>query len=180
MPIRDQIQNDYFEWMIRIVCGERYSKETSYRRLLMHLHTTVFDYTIPMDANRADDGIQLRRRYCLYHGQIDRSYLNIGECTVLEMMIALALRCEEEIMDDPDVGDRTSQWFWLMVTNLGLGGITDDSYDREYVSDVLDRFLNREYEPNGRGGLFWIRKCTDDLRDIEIWRQMMWYLNTIV
>ena len=179
MTIRDQVQNDYFEWMVDIVCGYRYSKELSNRKLLMHLHTTVFDYTIPMDANRADDGIQLRRRYCLYHN-VDRSYLNIGECTVLEMMIALAIRCEEEIMDDPDVGNRTAQWFWTMITNLGLSDMTDDVYDRRYVTNVLNRFLDRDYEPDGRGGLFRIRKCQDDLRDVEIWCQMMWYLNTIV
>lgn len=133
-----------------------------------------------MDANRADDGIQLRRRYCLYHAQIDRSCLNIGECTVLEMMVALALRCEEEIMDDPEIGNRTAQWFWLMITNLGLGGMTDNAYDRRRVSDILERFIDREYEPDGRGGLFWLRKCQEDLRDVEIWRQLMWYLNTIV
>lgn len=179
MSIRDQVQNEYFEWLVDIVCGYRYSKELSNRKLLMHLHTTVFDYTIPMDANRADDGIQLRRRYCLYH-DADRSYLDIGECTVLEMMIALALRCEEEIMDDPDVGDRTSQWFWIMIANLGLNGITDDVYDRKRVDYILERFLNREYEPDGRGGLFRIRKCDRDLREVEIWHQLMWYLNTIV
>lgn len=179
MSYREEVQNDYFEWMVDMVCGFRYSKEISNRKLLMHLHTTVFEYTIPMDANRADDGIQLRRRYCLYH-DADRSCLNIGECTVLEMMIALAIRCEEEIMDDPEMGNRTAQWFWTMIANLGLGGITDDVYDREYVDDVLKRFMDMEYEPDGRGGLFRIRNCPYDLRDVEIWRQLMWYLNTIV
>lgn len=179
MSCIEDIQNDYFEWMVDIVDGFRYSKEISHRKLLIHLHTTVFDYTIPMDANRADDGIQLRRRYCLYHNA-DRSCLNIGPCTVLEMMIALALRCEEEIMDDPDVGNRTAQWFWTMIANLGLNGITDDIYDRQYVDDVLERFMNMEYEPDGRGGLFRIRNCPHDLRYVEIWCQLMWYLNTIV
>lgn len=179
MSYREDIQNDYFEWMVDIVCGYRYSKDLSNRKLLMRLHTTVFDYTIPMDANRASDGVKLRHRYALYH-DVDEECLDIGECTVLEMMIALAIRCEEEIMDDPDVGDRTAQWFWTMIANLGLGGMTDDVYDRRVVDDVLCRFLNREYEPDGRGGLFRIRKCPYDLRAIEIWHQMMWYLNTIV
>ena len=179
MPSSIDIQNDYFEWMVGIVCGDRYSKNISYRKLLMHLHNTIFDYTIPMDANRANDGKKLRRRYSIYHDTWE-SYLNIGDCTVLEMMIALAIRCEEEIMDDPCVGNRTAEWFWGMVTTLGLGSMTDDVYDRREVDYILDRFLNREYEPDGRGGLFLVRKCQYDLRDEEIWCQMLWYLDSIV
>lgn len=83
-------------------------------------------------------------------------------------------------MDDPGIGDRTGQWFWGMITNLGLGGLNDDRYDPDYVDDVLDRFLDRDYDPDGRGGLFTIRHCDADLRDVQIWTQMLWYLDTIV
>jgi hypothetical protein len=103
-----------------------------------------------------------------------------GPCTVLEMMIALAIRCEETIMDDFDVGNRTGQWFWGMVTNLGLGSMTDIRYDERYIDDVLTRFLNREYEPDGKGGLFTIRRCDRDLRKVEIWYQLCWYLDSMM
>ena len=179
MTERDRVQNEYFEWMYDLVCGDKHSKSISYRKLLMHLHNTVFVYSIDMDANRAENGEHLRYRYALRH-KVNERYLDIGECTVLEMMIALAIRCEEEIMDDPNIGDRTAQWFWGMVTNLGLGGCTDEYYDRREVNDILERFLNREYEPDGRGGLFRVRNCANDLRDVEIWYQMLWYLNSIV
>lgn len=178
MTERDRIQNDYFEWMSDLVCGDRHSENISYRKLLMHLHNTVFVYSIDMDANRAEHGENLRYRYARRH-DIPRSYLDIGGCTVLEMMIALSLHCEEEIMSDPNVGDRTAQWFWGMVTNLGLGACTDEYYDRREVNYILERFLNREYEPDGRGGLFRVRNSPYDLRDVEIWRQMLWYLNNI-
>jgi hypothetical protein len=101
------------------------------------------------------------------------------KCSVLEMMAALAIRCEESIMDDPLVGDRTKQWFWKMIVNLGLGSMTNDKFDVKYVDYVLDRFLDREYEPDGRGGLFTIRDCEDDMRDIEIWVQLNRYVNEI-
>ena len=39
--------------------------------------------------------------------------------------------------------------------------------------------MNREYEPNGKGGLFTIRGCEEDLTEVEIWYQLNWYLNTI-
>jgi hypothetical protein len=95
------------------------------------------------------------------------------------MMIALSIRCEEDTMDDPDIGDRTGQWFWSMVVNLGLGSMNDAKYDRRYVEEIILRFLNREYEPDGRGGLFTVKNCSEDLRDVSIWYQMNWYLGSI-
>lgn len=83
-------------------------------------------------------------------------------------------------MDDPNIGDRTSQWFWIMVRNLGLGGMNDSYFDEDYITDVITRFLNRDYEPNGRGGLFYIKNCEVDLRRVEIWYQLNWFLDSIV
>ena len=82
-------------------------------------------------------------------------------------------------MDNPAYGDRTGQWFWNMMSSLGLSSMSDDIYDRDYVEYAISRFLNREYEPNGKGGLFTIRDCEVDLRNVEIWTQMCWYLDTI-
>ena len=60
-----------------------------------------------------------------------------------------------------------------------LRSMNDERYDRDYVREVITIFLNREYEPNGKGGLFTIRGCRDDLRNIEIWHQMCLYLDSI-
>ena len=95
------------------------------------------------------------------------------------MMIALSIRCEEHIMDDPDVGDRTGQWFWNMLVSLGLGSIDDRKFDRYLVDDVLERFLNREYKRNGEGGLFTVNNGRD-MRQTEIWYQMNYYLREII
>ena len=40
--------------------------------------------------------------------------------------------------------------------------------------------MNRTYSPDGDGGLFTVRNCDRDLRNVEIWIQMCWYLDTIV
>ena len=95
------------------------------------------------------------------------------------MMIALAIRCENDIMDNPNMGDRTSQWFWGMITNLGLGSMTDRNFDIRYVDEIIERFLDRKYEPDGKGGLFRIRHFNRDLRKVEIWYQLCWYLDSI-
>jgi hypothetical protein len=102
-----------------------------------------------------------------------------GPCSVLEMMVALAIYAEEHIMSNPQIGNRISQWFWNMVVSLGLGDQMDNRFDRRYVEGVLQRFLNRKYEPNGQGGLFTIRNCDRDLRKVEIFYQLCWYLGTI-
>lgn len=180
---RNDLRNEYFEWLSELVCGRRYSAQISYRKLLMQLHNTEFRYLLPMDQNRADEGINLRYRFALDNGYRDSSDtimdLLDGPCTVLEMIVALAIYCEEHIMDDTSFGDRTGQWFWDMISNLGLGSMTDRRYDRRYVEDVLERFMDREYEPDGKGGLFTIRHCHRDVRDMEIFHQLCWYLNTI-
>lgn len=180
----EKIANEYFNWMYHFVAEKRFAKSISFRKLLMTLHTINFRYSIPNDENREEDGFDLRYRFAIYKGHEkdpdDILDALTGPCSVLEMMIALAIRCEENIMDDPAIGNRTSQWFWGMITNLGLGGMMDDRFDKEKVIDIVDRFLDRRYEPNGRGGLFTVRSYPKDLREVEIWYQMCWYLDTIV
>lgn len=179
---RDGIIDEYFNWLSGLVCGKRYSKQISYERLLVRLHDTEFRYLIPNDRNRAQNGCALRYRFALDRNYDDEYVADIlrGPCSVLEMMIAVAIYCEEHIMIDPRYGDRTGQWFWGMIVNLGLGAMTDNRFDSRYVDEVLNRFLEREYEPDGRGGLFTIDRCPRDLRDVEIFTQMCWYLDNII
>ena len=178
--IKDTVNNAYFSWLYDKACGNRYSNGISYKKLLMFLHNKVFRYLIPNDRNRAEDGIDLRIRFANEYYEVRNADLYLdGPCSVLEMILALSIRCEENIMDDPNFGDRTSQWFWQMIINLGLGGMTDDHFDKKFVNDILERFLAREYEPDGKGGLFRIKHCSCDLRDVEIWVQLCWYLDGI-
>lgn len=181
----DIIPNKYFDWMYDLVCANRFSSHISYKKLLMRLHDFEFRYSIPMDENRADDGENLRYRFARQHmrefgmsANAITGYLD-GPCSVLEMMIALAIRCEESIMDEPNIGDRTGQWFWGMITNLGLGSMDDDGFDRQRVDNNINRLLDRDYASNGRGGLFTVNDCPRDLRDVEIWHQLCWYLDGI-
>ena len=95
-------------------------------------------------------------------------------------MIALAIRIEETMMDDPRYGDRTNQWFWLMMSNLGLKYMTDDVFDEVKANDIIYTFLERQYSPDGKGGLFYIRNCEEDLTQIEIGTQVNWYLNKFI
>lgn len=180
--MRDRILNEYFEWLSEFVCDEKYMSGNGYRKLLMYLHSTTFRYPahIPNDGNRAEDGRALRHKFARERDYEDvESYL-VEQCSVLEMMVALAVRCENHIMEDTDIGDRTGQWFWGMVTNLGLYSMNDEAFDKAYVSNVIKRFLERKYRDNGAGGLFTVPNCPYDLRNVEIWYQMHWYLDSII
>lgn len=180
---KHELENRYFNWMYQLVYDSRYSKHLSHKKLLAYLNEVEFTYILGMDSNRAEDGTDLR--YCFaYENDIDEhliaTYLDIKPCSILEMMIALSKRCEEHIMSNPDIGNRTGQWFWNMIVNLGLGSMSDKRFDLKYVDEVIDRFLNRHYNRDGKGGLFVIPNCTHDMRTAEIWYQAMWYLDYIL
>lgn len=176
--MRNNLQKKYFEWMYDTVSSNRYDGNITYRKLLTYLHSVDYRWLIPKDVNRAEDGAEGLRWTFAYEQHMNVSDSLDGPCSVLEMILALAYRCEE-IMDDAAIGNRTVQWFWRMITNLGLGCMTDDHFDIGYVESVVERFLNREYEPDGHGSLFVIPNCEYDLRDVETWSSMLWYLDTI-
>lgn len=181
----NQMWAEYYKYLYQIVCGgDENLKNISWSMLIGHLFIVPFRYSyISMDGNRLEDGLNLRDRFADYAGyppaQVE-SLLNRYECSVLEVMIALALRMEEETMASTEFGDRTSQWFWYMIISLGLSGMTDDHYDSDYVDDRINAFLDREYAPDGQGSLFWVPGTKKDFRNIEIWYQMCEYLNSTI
>lgn len=136
-----------------------------------------------LDENRETDGVDFRYRFINQLAVLnneDKLYFLDLPCNMLEMMIALSVRCEEQIMGDPDIGDRTSIWFWGMIKNLKLYNMTDSQYRIGYIQNVMDNLRYRKFKPNGDGGLFTISRNDIDMREIEIWDQMSWFLNEIM
>lgn len=169
------VQTLYYDWL----CAHIGEKARGYNKLMAYLYERDFTYLIPLDGNRAADGIDLRYNFGRKKGVADyviASCLDHRPCSILEMMVALAIRCEVHIMDNPEYGDRTSQWFWEMVQNLGLEKMTDARFRTNAAERIIDRFLNRKYRPDGTGGLFTVHN-RGDMRFIEIWYQMEWYLD---
>lgn len=173
-----EVAGEYFEWLLGRVSTGGFNA-LRYGRVLAQLHETEFVYILDMDENRADDGVDLRYRFAYERGMElneARAYLDERPCSVLEMMVALAIRCEEQIMSDPDEGDRTGKWFFDMIRSLGLESMTDERFSERKCLYILSRLMRREYEPCGLGGLFTISNPVYDLREVEIWYQMMLYL----
>lgn len=176
MSFEDAVRNEYFEWLYDYVCKGRAHDGVSYRKLFMLLHSIEFKYSIRNDVNRAKDGISLRYRFALRRNNEIYADVLDGPCSVLEMIIALVIRCEETIMDDSKYGDRTGQWFWTILSNLDVAYMTDELFDRREAEDKIYRLLERRYDSDGKGGLFFIRNSRNDLRNVEIWTQLCWYL----
>lgn len=114
--------------------------------LLFALYSTEFFWIVSRDRNRAEDGLELREKFEYETGE----YADIsGPCNCLELFVAMAIRCESDLMYDPDYGDRTGQWFWMFLNNLGLLAYDSDTFNYDEVDDILYHFMNREYGPDG-------------------------------
>ena len=168
------ILNDYFDWLYFLVVPN--PDRNHFRKLLSTLHSIEFEYFVDYDENRASDGINLRWYY-VDDGGNDEILRWKEPCTVLEMLVALSMHA------DKILGDRELDivhWFWLMIDNLHLAWMSDVQYDKTYIYERVEMFLDRQYEPDGNGNIFYIQNCEEDLRTVEIWNQMCWYLDSIL
>ena len=104
----------YLQWLTEQAIPESEIRD-NYQKLMLALYSEDFYWSVAHDENRAEDGIQLRRAYEDDSGLYCEKE---GPCSVLEMFLALAIDCEEFIMYDPDLGNRTSIWFWEMFSPL--------------------------------------------------------------
>lgn len=170
----------YFQWLCKKV-GIPARKE--YRKLAAELHELIFrpGNAIETDANRANDGLQLRVEFMGRYGAKGSSS-NRGPCTMLEFLIGLARRMAF-IMGSEENDLHTAHYFWAMIFNLRLGKLDDDRFDdlngEFFTQEAVDRVLYRTYEADGSGGLFPLRNCRTDQRKVEIWYQMQnWLLES--
>lgn len=171
------VHDEYFKWICHLVDGRDYTA------LLRILYKTEFYAVQPLDENRIIDGVELRNKYseeCDIPKEAIKRLFKNDKCNVLEMMVGLAIRIENTIMEDSDFGDRTAMWFWIMIKSLNLYYMRNDHVDEELIVKTLETFLKREYKPSGEGGLFTIKNAQKDLREVEIWYQMCMFFDNLL
>lgn len=182
LTLIQKAKGDYFNWLCEKVCINR--EEDSYYILAKTLHEKEFYGFVPNDENRASDGQELRKEYAREETDTslaERAVLDIlsGPCTVFEMLIALAERINFILSSEKD-SDNTAEYFWEMIRNLKLDELSDGLYFENGGTSrchrVLNTLLMRTYTRKGVGGLFPLKKCKDDQRNVEIWYQMCAYL----
>ena len=108
------VLNDYFKWLKSLV-----NAEESHSFLWRKLHSTDFVWVVERDENRAEDGKYLRYLFTVSaYDRIDfdeeevEQYLS-GPCSVMEFLVGLAKRMEDDIMYDPELEDRTSRRYYV-------------------------------------------------------------------
>ena len=167
----EPIDEIYFKWLCAKIIN---SLSCSHKDidLLLNLHKTEFIWTISGDDNRAIDGQYLRMEFLGKTKLVPEEHFLNYTCSVLEMLIAFSRRASFQT-DDPE-----SEWFWLMIDNLGLRELegTDKENETDFY-EIIDTFVWREYSSHGHGGLFPLRSSDNDQKTIEILYQFFEYLN---
>lgn len=150
-----------------------------YSKLLDTLFRIPFRSYIYMDNNRMEDASDMRFDYIseLFNSKEDTSIIEDRYISVLEVLIALAIRMEKDILCDPmSENDHSSDHFWVFLRNLGVENDTNDDYFEENVRKKCEIWMTREYDFNGNGSIFPLKGNKNDARKMEIWTQMNIYI----
>lgn len=163
----DEVRSEYFMWLSSLVSGGEHLI------LLKELYNTEFYSLVDRDYNLETKAKGLRYEFS------QQLFYQEGPATVLEVLIQLAIEMDY-ILWNPDFGDRTVEWFWEMMDNLGLSDMPDDRFfergGTERVNKVIHRFLDRQYTRSGRGNIFTTSDKHNDFRHTEIWYQLNEYV----
>lgn len=168
--------DDYFDWLCSLV---RVREQTlHWYEILWVLANYDFVAVHPMDENRIADALDLRCEF--WNGRGQERLFKKEPASVLEVLIALARRGERDVMFDPELGDRSYVWFWIMMENLGLDkyayyGALNSRKNREKVNEILDIFVGRRYDRAGHGGIFLAKTSAVNMKKEELWTQMNYF-----
>lgn len=153
----------YFTWLALNAAGD----QREWMSILYDLWSMPYIFNYDIDKDRNTDGLSLRAQYTNITGDTDVPGDNVG-CTCLEALVAIAMRCDS-ISGEPGI-ENVPGWFQELFGNLV------NANDGDYHQAVM-RWMNREYAPDGRGGLFPLNNPVHDQRYVPTWNQMCSYLS---
>lgn len=174
----EEFSRAYLNWL-----KEWMDPDGAYDILLTHLYSEEFIWTVDRDINRAEDGCILRTRFEDESGMVCKESYIEWPCSVLEMLVALAIRIDDQILYDISEGERVQKWFWEMLGIMGLAKYDDEKWRRHpqatvnAFTDILDKMLYREYDDNGKGGLAY-SDGDPEWKKLEIWVQINRYFGS--
>ena len=172
----EPLEEQYFTWLYNQVASVRLKNPArTYWSLTRLLHKKEFEWSVPNDDNRVEDGRDLRHEFVTQHHiyRPDPEWVGMP-CSMLEMLIGLSQRLSYEAEGD------ARDWFWELIENLDLEHFNDRAYhgdvSKYHINAILDRVIKRQYQPDGYGGLFPLHDPRRDQRKVELWYQMSNYL----
>lgn len=170
----------YYDWLCNLIDTDT-DICMPHKKLLSGLHTMQFYSCNNMDNNRAADGMGLRRMF-INENKNDPEFVYefmsvyiSRPCSVLEFMIALAMKCGNGLYAHLDQEYPVALWFWkVFCKNLGYDRMHDDNFSQKKFYDRTVGCMSREYNSDGTGGsMFPIRGYTvSDMRTLDIWQQL--------
>lgn len=172
----------YFDWLKEQIMSDDIDELDDYGILITTLSVMPFTYVVEMDSNRMWDGLYLRNIFYDDHAAFEGELTQ--DCSLLEMLVGLAYRMANDVFSD--LGKSTGDWFWEFMSNLGADYYTDDILEgvftknhRNYRDDLIDllrNFMDRKYKDSRSGNIFLFKKDPKDLKKIELWYQMHYYI----
>lgn len=186
---KDKILLDYFNWLTSLVDNPPNGK--NYSKLFECLHKYKFKAINNFDKNRQNDAMELRKVYCnsIYYkiyvfSNCPETMLldddNLELCTFLELLICLSKRMEFEMTSDSDMDYSMNRWFWELISNIDFTRFDNEYWDEldseKNIVERINLINERKYANNGYGGLFPTNEPPYNMRKLQLWYQMMKYL----
>ena len=158
------IASDYYFWLC-----DKVGYQEDYDPLLRFIFDVEFTWTIGLDESRSLDGLRLREQF-MEEEDVRGDWDDDNPCSVLEMLVALSIKVEEDILGDPDIC-----LFWRMLDHLGL----TETGNQNVWTTIIDDWLSRNIARDGRGGIFPLNDPPRNQRYCDIWEQCMSWINSI-
>ena len=146
--------------------------------LLSELNKIEYYFVNPMDQNRIFYALQLREQFADEEGSKEIYNVMPGSCTALEILVSMA-EAADFTLHDYDTGDRTSQFFWEFIHNLGLSYLTNSAWSFDapnFIFSVVTKWFDRRFGPNGYGSPWPNPKTRVDMTTVSMWDAMQWWL----
>lgn len=170
------LTEDYLRWLApQIREAQSGNPIREYWDLLAIMSQKKFDWFVPNDDNRIEDGKALRVEFCYAQHIRPDALRNLGPCSFLEVLVGLSRRLAFV------AGGSAPGWAWTLITNLELNRMSDPISGRSArkANDILDRCIRRDYTPDGQGGFFPLAWPNEDQTQVELWYQMAAFIDEL-
>ena len=174
---KNKYYEPYYKWLLSWI---KCRPDDEYSELNRLLHNTTYDVKmdrntplISRDTSREEDGLELRNDFMVDERRLGITCLT-GECSMLEMLIALSRRIDDLINGSIDT--RIDKWYFELIHNMGID-YKNYEFNADKIKDILYIFMNRKYNKNGtNGGLFPIKNYEGNMQIEDLYLQMTHYL----
>lgn len=163
-------RHNYVDWLIEHIDAEPLLD--LYEQLFWAFDQEPFPVRIADDANRASDGLMLRKEYLAEGGILRLDH--IQNASVLEVLVSLVDRVDYCL----GLKMTKQEWMEMFIHNMGLESCTNERYAAmtdQMLHDIeraLDITFYRRYNTDGiNGGLFVVPRTDKDMRRLSLFEQ---------